>query len=426
VVRPQLIGSLDLQPEDTMESLPPEIRQLIITSLTHPRDLGRLRRVNTWWRNCVNAFTEKVDFEALVPTKTTVTDMNTDVATIGTMSLVDKKKRDHHRLVPWSYLRGFEQVKFTGAIEVSDPADLAIIWQRHSCSGIFLVVPPEKRATWVPVDQIGGMRCCYYGGFLNRQLSPDQRIGYVRTGCADESKRMQQFDPSETVYAYYHVMTPRLYLIWTHDGIIVGHFDKSAPVDINHGRDEMVSRLQERNPETLIMDHRISIRRVPPSFDGTTPPVVDGWITSLNLPSVVPSQPSYPSRCRYKIDDCEIVKESLDIADPFQDLSNYLCDQINASSKKWEKLFTQLRNEDGVDPFPSVGSVDPTDTPIIPLIRYNPPLIHQIHGRVQRQTQVSHSSPIKTRLRQTHWTKHDLRGHSPIPKMSTPKHFRHR
>lgn len=63
-----------------MESLPIEVYQLIVTALSNPRDLGRLRQVNTVWRACVNTFTENIDLNNFTT------------------------------IVPWVYLRDFQRV----------------------------------------------------------------------------------------------------------------------------------------------------------------------------------------------------------------------------------------------------------------------------------------------------------------------------
>jgi hypothetical protein len=253
-----------------MESLPAELAELIVTSITDPRDAGRLRRVNRWWRDCVNEFAVALQF-------------------------------DTESLVPWEYLRNFKHVQFNGCLEVRDPADLDLALKRHAIAGtgLMLVVPPEKRATWIPQislqspDQAFYLK--HYSGVLHHKLTDGYRVGYIRSYSSTDNEsvnRLQELDRSRPVYVYYRglgasgqsMMTRLIWLLFSR------HFHDND----NHVYRVSSDRLKRESVDYIIHDTRSTISSYYyQSFHPNPPKITNGWITYPWTSSHQTIQPEY-------------------------------------------------------------------------------------------------------------------------------------
>jgi hypothetical protein len=240
-----------------MESLPAELAELIITVITDPRDAGRLRRVNRWWRECVNEFAGALQFNL-----------------------------DPEALVPWEYLRNFKHVQFNGCLEVRDPADLDLALKRHTGTSLMLVVPPEKRATWTPQLSLQSSNQAFhlklYSGVLHHKLTDGYRVGYIRsysyTTDNESVNRLQELDRSSPVYVYYHGLSASGQSMMTRWIRLL--FNRHFHDNVNHVYPVLIDQLKRESVDYIIHDTRSTISSYYyRSFHPNPPKITNGWIT---------------------------------------------------------------------------------------------------------------------------------------------------
>lgn len=366
-----------------MEFLPPEISEIIITSLSDPKDLGCLRLVNSWWNLCVNTFTRHLETQLMIS---------------------------------WDYLRRFERVKFDGTIAVNDPALVETIVERHPCTGLMLIVLPKDRANWEPKTRVGMLRCMCYAGIVQYALTSGQSIGCIRSFYGEPSSRIQELEKSSPIYLFYQSITS-LYIIWSTYGPIT---NMSQVKQLNQAQQDIADWLIEMGAETLIRDYRMNLDRVVYSANSMSK-LANGWITDVsesgNSTDPVYSwltdvrKPTYSGYLKmvrqYRVWDYGIHNESC---------INLRWILIQHSFQDFGPLIQSL-----VEP----SKTSPTETPLSDPIGH----ITLTTPRMLTINDISRRCSWKSLDRLTarpHWNKYQLRGNSRLPRSSKQKRFQHR